>query len=58
MPEWSCLPVQTGCPSSNTVPVKVPVRESACLGRQVGDLVQEKTANKKSKKVREWREFF
>jgi len=52
MPEWSCLPVQTGCPSSNTVPVKVPVRES------VGDLEQEKTANKtRTKTVRELREF-
>jgi len=47
MPEWSCLPAQTGCPSSSTVPVKVPVRES------VGDLEQEKTANKKIKKVHE-----
>jgi len=40
MPEWSCSP------SSNTVPVIVPVRESG------GDLEQE-TANKKTKKIHE-----
>jgi len=39
MPEWLVWP------SSSTVPVKVPVRES------VGDLEQEKTANKKRTKT-------
>jgi len=46
MPEWLVWP------SSNTVPVKVPVRES------VGDLEQEKTANKtKRTRIHELHEF-
>jgi len=51
MPEWSCLPAQTGCPSSRTVPVKEPVREL------VGALEQETANKKRTRKVRELREL-